>query len=43
MRCCGVSSPPELIDTFVRLKRSEIERHRAWVSDWEVAEYLRHL
>ena len=34
---------PELIDTFVRLKRSEIERHRAWVSDWEVAEYLRHL
>jgi glutamine synthetase len=34
---------PELIDTFVQLKRFEIARHRAWVSDWEVAEYLRHL
>lgn len=34
---------PKLVDTFVALKRSELERHRAWVSDWEVEEYLRHL
>jgi glutamine synthetase len=33
----------ETVDTFVALKRSEIERHRAWVSDWEIAEYLHHL
>lgn len=34
---------PELIDTFLRVKRFEILRHRKWVSDWEVEEYLRHL
>jgi glutamine synthetase len=34
---------PELVDTFVAVKRFELERHRAWVSDWEVEEYLRHL
>ena len=34
---------PELIDTFVALKRFEIERHHAWVSDWEIDEYLQHL
>ena len=34
---------PELIDTFLQLKRFEIARHREWVSDWEVEEYLRHL
>jgi glutamine synthetase len=33
----------ETVDTFVALKRSEIERHRTWVSDWEIAEYLHHL
>ena len=33
---------PELIDTFLALKRFEFERHRAWVSGWEVDEYLRH-
>ena len=34
---------PELVDTFLALKRYEIERHRQWVSDWEIEEYLRHL
>ncbi|MBV9820067.1 MAG: glutamine synthetase [Solirubrobacterales bacterium] len=34
---------PELVDTFLALKRHEIVRHREWVSDWEVDEYLRHL
>lgn len=34
---------PEIVDTFVAIKRFEIERHRAWVSDWEIAEYLLHL
>jgi glutamine synthetase len=33
----------EIVDTFLALKRFEIERHRAWVSDWEIAEYLNHL
>jgi glutamine synthetase len=34
---------PEIVDTFAALKRSELERHRTWVSDWDVAEYLHHL
>jgi len=34
---------PELIDTFLALKRFEVQRHQAWVSDWEVEEYLHHL
>jgi glutamine synthetase len=34
---------PEIVDTFLAIKRFEIERHRAWVSDWEIAEYLHHL
>jgi glutamine synthetase len=25
------------------MKRSEAERHRTWVSDWEITEYLHHL
>jgi glutamine synthetase len=33
----------EIIGTFLAMKRFETERHRAWVSDWEVAEYLHHL
>jgi glutamine synthetase len=32
-----------IVSTFLALKRFEIERHRAWVSDWEIAEYLHHL
>jgi glutamine synthetase len=34
---------PEIVDTFLAVKRFEVERHRAWVSDWEVDEYLHHL
>jgi glutamine synthetase len=33
----------EVVGTFLAMKRFEIERHRGWVSDWEVAEYLHHL
>ena len=28
---------------FLAVKRFEVERHRAWVSDWEIDEYLHHL
>jgi glutamine synthetase len=34
---------PRIVETFLAVKRFEIERHRAWVSDWEIAEYLHHL
>ena len=34
---------PEIVNTFLAMKRFEIERHRAWVSDWEIDEYLHHL
>lgn len=34
---------PEIVETFLAIKRFEIERHRGWVSDWEIAEYLHHL
>jgi glutamine synthetase len=34
---------PEIVGTFLVIKRFEVERHRAWVSDWEIAEYLHHL
>ena len=34
---------PQTVETFLAVKRFEIERHRAWVSDWEIAEYLHHL
>ena len=34
---------PEIVETFLAVKRFEIKRHRAWVSDWEIAEYLQHL
>jgi glutamine synthetase len=33
----------EIVDTFLAVKRFEVERHRAWVSDWETDEYLHHL
>jgi glutamine synthetase len=39
---CGAMGP-EIVDTFVALKRFETERYRTWVSDWEIAEYLHHL
>jgi glutamine synthetase len=34
---------PEIAKTFLAVKRFEVERHRIWVSDWEIAEYLHHL
>ena len=34
---------PEIVDTFLTMKRFEVERHRTWVSDWEIDEYLHHL
>jgi glutamine synthetase len=33
----------EIVDTFVAMKGFEIQRHREWVSDWEISEYLHHL
>lgn len=32
-----------LVDTFLAMKRFEVDRHRAWTSDWEIEEYLHHL
>ena len=34
---------PEIVDTFLAMKGFEIQRHREWVSDWEITEYLHHL
>ncbi len=34
---------PQIVDTFTAVKRFELERHRQWVSDWEIDEYLHHL
>jgi glutamine synthetase len=34
---------PQIVDTFLAIKRFEIDRHRTWVSDWEIDEYLHHL
>jgi glutamine synthetase len=33
----------EICADFLAIKRFEVERHRAWVSDWEIAEYVHHL
>ena len=38
----GALGPP-IVDTFLAVKRFEVERHRTWVSDWEIDEYLHHL
>jgi glutamine synthetase len=32
-----------IVETFLTMKGFELERHRAWVSDWEITEYLHHL
>jgi glutamine synthetase len=34
---------PEIVEPFMAMKRFEIERHRAFVSEWELEEYLLHL
>ncbi len=31
------------VDTFLAMKRFEVQRHRDWVSDWEISEYAFHL
>jgi glutamine synthetase len=33
----------EIVDTFVGLKRFELDRYRQHVSDWDLAEYMHHL
>ena len=33
----------ELVGTFTRLKRFEVQRFNAWVTDWELDEYADHL
>jgi len=39
---CGAMGR-ELVETFVTMKRFETERHRQWVSDFDLDEYLHHL
>jgi glutamine synthetase len=34
---------PELVATFARLKRFELQRFNRWVTDWELDEYADHL
>ncbi len=33
----------EIVATFLAMKRFEVERHRSWVSDWELTEYVHHV
>ena len=33
----------EIVDTFLTMKRFEVERYRQHTSDWDLAEYLHHL
>lgn len=33
----------QIVDIFLAVKRFEADRHRTWVSDWELTEYLHHL
>jgi glutamine synthetase len=33
----------QLVDTFETIKAAELERFRAWVTDWEFAEYSKLL
>ena len=33
----------KLVDTFETIKTAELERFRAWVTDWEFAEYAPRL
>jgi glutamine synthetase len=34
---------PEIVDTFLAMKRFELERYRQHVSDWDLSEYMHHL
>ncbi len=33
----------EIVETFLAMKGFELKRHREWVSDWQINEYLHHL
>ena len=33
----------EIVETFLTMKGFELQRHREWVSDWQIGEYLHHL
>ena len=33
----------EIVDTFLAMKRFELERYRLHVSDWDLSEYIRQL
>ena len=33
----------QLVDTFLSIKRYELERYHRHVSDWDLAEYAHHL
>ena len=33
----------QFVDAYLEFKRHEVERFRAWVSDWEFREYAYHL
>ncbi len=33
----------QLVETFLAMKRFELERFQQWVTDWELDEYARHL
>ena len=33
----------QLVETFLAMKRFELERFPQWVTDWELDEYARHL
>jgi glutamine synthetase len=39
----GAAMGEDLIDTFKTIKAAELDRFRAWVSDWEFAEYTPRL
>ena len=32
-----------LVETFLAMKRFELDRFSQWVTDWELDEYARHL
>ena len=33
----------ELVDSFLVVKKFELERYNQWVGDWEIREYMHHL
>ena len=42
-RTCAGALGERLVQDYLELKTSEIERNRLWVSDWDFAEYAHHL